>query len=116
VLRDRIGYLIARHKCQRIVTENIFCPACKSRLRLLGQAKSYETLSEHVSDPNGHHPLKPAFVCLNEQCKLNLTTGCFFGMEGDCYKGNGFKDPLPDKWWYAIGSISYHVDKKVEKH
>jgi hypothetical protein len=45
------------------------CPLCGKPLKYDGY-ECYETLCEHVSDPNNDNtPFKPTFVCSNETCR-----------------------------------------------
>lgn len=43
------------------------CPVCKCVLAV-GEPRAYETLSEHVFEPNGPLPDKPTLVCQNPGC------------------------------------------------
>lgn len=44
------------------------CPKCHQEL-IKGEDQRFETLSDHVSDPNNHnHPLRPTFICNNSEC------------------------------------------------
>lgn len=44
------------------------CPVCGEKLQD-GEPKCYETLMEHVSDPNDEDlPLRPTCVCVNGKC------------------------------------------------
>lgn len=47
------------------------CPICGSKLILGTGTKKYETLSDHVCDPNNDVPDRPYFVCPNDRCKLH---------------------------------------------
>lgn len=47
------------------------CPICRSKLVLGQGTKKYETLSDHVCDPNRKLPDRPYFVCPNEVCRLH---------------------------------------------
>jgi len=45
------------------------CPLCKKPL-LAGKMKRYETLIEHVMNPNQEeHPERPTLVCANKACQ-----------------------------------------------
>ena len=59
------------------------CPVCKTNL-VKGELRKYETLSEHVSDPNRVDvPLRLTYVCPNK-CQGEG----FFNPNGDLYGGN----------------------------
>lgn len=110
---DKIDYLKARYLNQSTlggVKVTMFCPACKTRLHPWRYSEKYETLAEHVSDPNQAHKSKPVFKCLTETCPLFYTTGAFFDYEGSLYGGN-----LSREYQYAIGSMSYIVNKNLSR-
>lgn len=48
----------------------IFCPCCEKELVITHQGR-YESLDEHVSNPNGTPSLKDAYQCTNEYCIAN---------------------------------------------
>ncbi len=61
------------------------CPSCKSKLIYNGH-KTYETLSDHVMDPNEEyycHSFKPTYAC-PKKC---LGEKAFFGYDGGLYSG-----------------------------
>lgn len=46
------------------------CSICKTEL-VRGQDEEYETIMDHVSDPNAvDYPLRPTFVCSNSGCPV----------------------------------------------
>ena len=59
------------------------CSICKTEL-VRGEDKKYETLEDHVSDPNKvDYPFRPTFVCPNLDCSVHKNsfwdpTGAFF--------------------------------------
>jgi len=56
------------------------CPKCKAEL-VHGKGSRYETLVEHVMDPNmENYPVRPAFVCPNK------CLGGFYDPYGDFYE------------------------------
>lgn len=56
------------------------CPFCK-RVLVHGEQKKYETLMEHVCDPNmDDYPLRDTWVCSCEE-----SNGCFWDDWGDLY-------------------------------
>ena len=82
------------------------CPECFALLHSIG-LRHYETLIEHVSDPNADWPAKEAFGCISEGCSLrNLTSGTFYDDLGDVYSRSY---DMPHKqavfswaWWYDL--------------
>lgn len=76
---------------QKILAEalQMECPTCRSKL-VLGQGmRKYETLSDHVCDPNGDVPERPYFVCPKEDCKLHSNS--FWDDYGEFYTRLDFK-------------------------
>ena len=70
------------------------CSICKTEL-VPGEKKKYETLSDHVSQPNAiDYPLRSTFVCPNMDCELGDS---FWGPDGDFYTSIRLKeyDELP---------------------
>jgi hypothetical protein len=64
------------------------CPFCKREL-VRGENRRYETLCDHVSNPNmTTHPLRPTFVC---SCELSQYT--FWDEWGDYYVTDYDKAP-----------------------
>lgn len=59
------------------------CPICRSKLVLGQGTRKYETLSDHVCDPNGDVPERPYFVCPNEKCGLHSNS--FWDDYGEFY-------------------------------
>lgn len=51
------------------------CPICKSELLWGGQAR-YQTLTEHISNPNSDSPLRPFHYCDNAKCEANAPEEC----------------------------------------
>ena len=71
------------------------CPICKSIL-YQDEWKEYETLLEHVSDPNiEKYPLRPTYKCPNPVC-IAFGIG-YWGIMGGHYGGNCFF-PLLEGW------------------
>jgi len=55
------------------------CPYCKKKL-VAGSLKRYETLGEHVMNPNQeYHPPRKTFIC-------SCTPSIFWDSFGDCYQ------------------------------
>jgi len=62
------------------------CPNCKADLVESKFLKRYETLMDHVCDPNGESPARPFFKCMNVSCDLYFpSTEVYWGYDGDCY-------------------------------
>ena len=61
------------------------CPVCTVEL-VEGHKMLYETLSEHVCDPNGNYPVpkRGTWVCPNPECML-CQTGWWSNEEGAWY-------------------------------
>lgn len=57
------------------------CPFCKGILKY-GGLEYYETLCEHVCDPNGDHGTynRPIFIC-----DCSISENCFWDPDGDFY-------------------------------
>lgn len=68
-----IPHMLIRSE-QRLLEErakiNILCPACKARL-VFCKRGHYETLDEHVGNPNGIVSKKDTFTCPNEICDVH---------------------------------------------
>lgn len=67
------------------------CPVCKSDL-ILGEGKrAYQTLVEHVCDPNSDVNEKEYFICSNKSCEIQPHV--FWDDFGDAYSsGNDYFD------------------------
>jgi len=48
----------------------MFCSLCRSRL-VAGPDHRYETLGEHVCNPNGARPSRPTLICPNQSCQAS---------------------------------------------
>lgn len=62
------------------------CPHCGQAL-IRGPLREYETLCEHVEDPNREeYPLRPTFVCpAGDACMAG-----YWDRDGDFYAARGF--------------------------
>lgn len=79
------------------------CPKCKATLVYDGK-KEYETLLEHVDNPNQEKfPLRDTHVCPN-RC---FGKEQFFGYEGASYGGNVFAEI---KYYSALDSLSREIE------
>ena len=93
-------------------------PKCKTTL-VRGELKEYETLLEHVSNPNQEKfPLRDTYTCPNK-CFGNEQ---FFGYKGASYGGTGDHTDYEEKYWSALDSmdreihISTHLDMSCGKY
>ena len=104
-LKVTIKYSLAPYPQGFKVT--IKCPKCNKRL-LYSECKQYETLTEHIQNPNDIPCYKPSFVCYNVKCDMNITTGIYYGMDGSRYGG-----PLitNGKYYYAKNSFGEWISK-----
>lgn len=73
------------------------CPVCGVNL-VKGQQRRFETLDEHVTDPNKEeYPLRDAWVCPTETCKVH-TTNSFFADMGGLFTGReGINAGIPNE-------------------
>lgn len=85
------------------------CPVCMEPL-LTGGKKQFETLDEHVSDPNKEeYPERPVKVCVNPECKVQHGD-YFFADMGSIYGGSDFfNSGIP---YNAYGSWDWVHEKK----
>lgn len=60
-------------------TKTYKCPFCKSKLQVAGK-RQYETLSEHMCDPNGKPTPKDYW-----KCNCDKSQNVFWGIDGDMY-------------------------------
>lgn len=73
----------------------MFCPKCHEKL-VEGEPRKFETLSEHVSNPNMEsYPLRITYVCKNPNC--------------ECSKDDVFWNETGD--YYGMGNIEFEDDK-----
>jgi len=80
------------------------CPTCLENLVKLGKNKSYQTLLEHVSNPNStYEPPRPAFICPNG---CTQTHGGYYGLDGTRY-GYSLMIPLDES--EAINSTMWQA-------
>ena len=94
--------------------DTMFCPYCGSPLIKSGQLKRMETLSEHVSDPNGTPTLKDEYVCsakgiFNHQYLLvgsNKMPGCEFGVLHSWNGGFERGGSYTSNYWQELYELS----------
>lgn len=63
------------------VLETMLCPLCRTIL-VAGPAKCYETLVEHVDDPNGERSARATLICPTTTCAAHHT-GVYWSLDGD---------------------------------
>lgn len=104
--------------------DTMFCPYCGSPLVMSGKQRRMETLSEHVSDPNGTPSLKDEYVC-GASCLFDrrylldehkdAQDGCEFGIlhswNGGYEKGGSYTSDF----WHKLYGMSKEsiVNKRV---
>ena len=102
-------------------TKTYKCPFCKSKLKVSGK-REYETLEEHVFDPNGEPSSKDYW-----ECTCNKSKGVFWGIDGDMYGNHnlyfkikksmklphhyhaGWKTKLIGSWGRNYGRNEYYI-------
>ena len=107
------------------------CPKCKSELKIDSKnMEYYQSLVEHVMDPNGTRPLRPVFRC-PKNCYGKKS---FWNDAGEPYGYSSWFIPFllwlythriwtPYFLWenkssqisYALDSISEQVDKEIKQ-
>lgn len=83
------------------------CPQCKTTLILSVEKVSYQTLGEHVCDPNGDPPARTYFFCPEEDCVLH--DSAFWDDDGSFYS----KTDVGNNW-YRNNSIDV-VNRRTHK-
>jgi len=71
------------------MSTKMYCPICKTEL-VTGTPCAYETLNEHVCDPNGILPTRDTVVCHNEECDAH-TDEIFWAHDGEGHYGGDFR-------------------------
>jgi hypothetical protein len=75
------------------------------------KGRKFETLDEHVSDPNKEdYPEREVKVCVNRDCRVHQG-GYFFADHGSLYGGALFPHDIP---YHAVGSWEWVRDKQSE--
>jgi len=67
--------------CCAAKSHELLCPLCRSQL-IVGPDYRYETLGEHVCDPNGARPSRPTLVCPNQSCQASWAK-IFWSTDGE---------------------------------
>lgn len=102
------------------------CPNCLKPLVRSKDTRRYETLMEHVTDPNGTSPERTYLYCSNEDCCLR-DGNAFWSDDGEFYGTT----PEMFEWWRenwidscnkatferkgseAIGSLSREINESM---
>lgn len=100
--------------------EQFKCPKCGTALQSPpNQLVRYETLLEHVVNPNQTPPLRSIWICLNPSCPLHEEV--FWGFTGELYKKRGSKlslgeiaQLLPESS-HAVNSPQWKTEKQLQK-
>ena len=66
------------------------CPICTVEL-INGEDRRYETLNDHICNPNGIHPKRETFVCRNTKCEA-FKGQLFWDFDGGGPYNSSFKD------------------------
>lgn len=66
------------------------CPCCMNYI-IDGPKERYQTLDEHVCNPNGQSPMRTTLICSNEKC-ITRKNDTFWDSYGDMYGGIGIED------------------------
>jgi hypothetical protein len=77
------------------------CPNCKTDLLESTEKIAYETMSDHVCDPNTDPPARTFFYCKNPNCAL--FESAFWDSYGDFYG----KDHNADQWYENNSRYSF---------
>jgi hypothetical protein len=73
--------------CKKWCNESSYVPCSVCGQPLVdGGLKEYETLNDHVCDPNGENiELAPTLICVNEKCKAHNTGFWSYREDGDWF-------------------------------
>lgn len=88
----------------------MICPVCRKEL-VKGKDERYETLEEHVSDPNGTPSVKETFRCPDENCRINKKFEGFWDWYGDFYS----HEYCPGEDFIALDSHRKQADVEISK-
>lgn len=94
----------------------MLCPICKSELILGEGKKRYETLVEHVEDPNGIPCEKPYYICSNNKCESRAIV--YWDEDGESYITGKNYFEIKDKYHSLTPYDSFQkkMDIEVYKH
>ena len=85
------------------------CPKCKHDLIRGEGTRIYQTIDEHVCQPNATPRPREYYVCPNE-CYKGM-----FGFDGSFYSAIVEDKPTPEKYWYALDSFVIDVEIQTAK-
>lgn len=107
----QVGVFIMKNKI--IMKIEMHCPKCHKPL-IKGKDREFETLSDHVCDPNReHYPLRPTWVCNNVKCECGKTD-IFWDEMGEYYSyGSSIK--FENKLHSAYPSFARKMDIEIYK-
>ena len=84
------------------------CSICKTEL-VRGEDKKYETLMDHVMDPNlEDYPLRPTFVCPNPDCPVHGNS--FWSPDGEFFTNLDYEEYLDFKDNKFVDGIGHALD------
>lgn len=89
------------------------CPKCQHDLAKTREER-IQTMSEHISNPNGTPSLKSLYQCVNSDCQCFRAFG--WDSEGDFYALKYYhkvNDVFPDERYAAIGSFAKKMEVEV---
>lgn len=107
----------------RLAIEKMYCPVCRSTLCVSEDKRVYETLLEHVSEPNAVIPPRNVLVCPNPYCecaKQKVFWSAVYTEMGDgpynSFRGNGIQwiDENPHPFNSHFRRIYFNYDYKLE--
>jgi hypothetical protein len=91
------------------------CPCCKTKL-INGDLKKFQTLTEHVCDPNQtNFPLRQTYICEDKNC-VSHKYDMFWNDGGECYSDKWYEEDIfIDKNSGPFGTISRKINLEVYK-
>jgi len=91
----------------------MFCPKCHKEL-ISGEDKEFETLSEHVCDPNQESfPLRATWICVNKNCPVSKEN-VFWDDNGEYYSWGGLIK-FDNDLYSAYPSFARKMDIEIYK-
>lgn len=89
--------------------EDMKCPSCGHGLKKLDQGR-YETLAEHVGNPNGEISLKDGYGCVNSTC-LSAMNEVRWLFDGEGPYG-GVYGKIPREEWFPPNTLHAEINKR----